>query len=163
MSDAELERRLPGGAEDRTLPTVIEVRGRESSVPPPTSASGRKRFAVAATLVVLAGSSLAAVIAVRRAPQPGPAALSALPQAAAGTAVATPITDPIPEPQTKAQVATHARALVNRPRARAPKPVRAAEPVQSSRPERTSESSTDCTPPYTIDARGDKHYKRQCL
>jgi serine/threonine-protein kinase len=92
------------------------------------------------------------------APLPPPSA-SAPPSATADVATATAVeTLPVAGPSARATAPVRTPAPVT-PRAAAPGP-RAAS---GGSPKPATATAADCDPPYTLDADGRRHYKRQCL
>ena len=114
----------------------------------PRSVSSRGAIAVGGGLLALAFALL--VLAGRRAPErdaASPAAATSAPMPASVSA--DPPDPPAPLP---------ASASANPP---APPPAKPAKPAPP--PARARPSNRACSPPYTIDDRGHKHYKRACL
>ena len=84
-----------------------------------------------------------------------PFSIGAVPTVVATRLVTAPPT-PAPPPSALASVAPPASASSEAPALAAP-------PAPSARAAPAPPRAARCNPPYTIDALGDKHYKRECL
>jgi serine/threonine protein kinase len=108
-----------------------------------------------AGLWLAAGVMLSMAIAVARIPWrgPAPARSTAAPELAAASSSE-------PEPADSSPAASSTAVASN-----APPPGAPASPSVASPPRRAPAAprASDCTPPFTWDAQGKKHYKRQCL
>jgi serine/threonine protein kinase len=157
LDDQALERRLEASGGDATLPTII---GPPRSTTPLSTVAAPKRqkgsvsFAIVALLIVIA-----IVVSVGSMRKP-------VPTRASEPSLSEPISRPPPpvEPTIASAlvVPTESSSRPSEPSHAHPRrPLAPAREAAPSKP--TSAGAPDCTPPYTIDARGDKHYKRECL
>jgi serine/threonine-protein kinase len=155
------------GEHTRTAATV------SAALPPPPGGSRKARFgiiaAAAAALVTfgvvwgLGGTHRLHVASTSvppvQAPTPPPVPAAAPPSASVDVAAATAV-----EALPVAAPSAHTTATVRTP---APAPLRAPAPApraaSGGTPKPATSPPADCDPPYTLDADGHRHYKRQCL
>ncbi len=156
MPDAELESRLSTRTSERTLPTIIQARAGAvdpAVATPRPRASGLRAFLALVALLLIGFAGLFFWSKVTSgASAEEPASSAQVPVERSDPPEETPAAfTPSPRretpPPTPSVTATHRSGT---------RPVKKVVPKPPT-------PVANCTPPYTIDARGDKHYKRECL